>query len=117
VAKLRVQQTFKQVRGETACFKPKIKVSIKLAIHAYKSHSPLLKILINKENVKKLTTTTIINPYLLVSTADTGAQVIILGHNHLNKVVLHIYCLHWTETVKSVMSQRNYLNDLNHPQL
>jgi hypothetical protein len=41
-----------------------------------------------KENVKKLTTTTIINPYLLVSIADTGSQVIILGYNHLNKVGL-----------------------------
>ena len=52
-----------------------------------------------KEYVKKMTTTTTVNPYLTVSTADTGAPVIILGHNHLNKMGLNISCLHRTETV------------------
>ena len=46
-----------------------------------------------------MTTANMINPYLSVSTADTGNQVIILGHNHLNKVGLNISCLHRTETV------------------
>ena len=78
---------------------PKIKVSVKLNIQAYKSHSPPLKIMINKEYVKKMTITNMINPYLSVSTGDTGAQVIILGHNHLNKVGLNFSCLHRTETV------------------
>jgi hypothetical protein len=42
--------------------------------------------MMTRESVKKLTTTTTINPYLLAPTADTGAQVIILGHNHLTKI-------------------------------
>ena len=46
-----------------------------------------------------MTTSTTVNPYLTVSTAYTGAQVIILGHNHLDKVCLNISCLHCTETV------------------
>ena len=78
---------------------PKIKVSIKIDIQAYKSHSPPLEILMDEEYVKKMTTTTKVIPYLIVSTADTGAQVIIRGHNHLNKVGLNISCLHLTETV------------------
>ena len=45
-----------------------------------------------REYVKKMTTATMVNPYLTVSTADTGAQVIILGHNHLDKVALNISC-------------------------
>ena len=52
------------------------------------NHNPHL--LRSKEYVKKLTTTNMVNPYLLVSTADTGAQFIILGHKHLNKVGLNI---------------------------
>ena len=55
---------------------PKIKVSIKIDIQAYKSHSPPLEILMDEEYVKKMTTTTKVIPYLIVSTADTGAQVI-----------------------------------------
>ena len=46
-----------------------------------------------------MTTTTTINPYLLAPTADTGAQVIILGHNHLSKIDLNISCLHHTAAV------------------
>ena len=40
-----------------------------------------------------------ITPLLTASTADTGTQVIILGHNHLAKMGLNNLCLHRTETV------------------
>ena len=56
-------------------------VNIKLDIMAYKTHSPPLKIMMAKEFVRKLATVTTVNPYLSAPTADTGAQVIILGHN------------------------------------
>ena len=69
---------------EKPALSQKIKVSSKLDIQAYKSHSPPLKIMMAKEFVKKMTTTNMINPYLSESTADTGARVIILGHNHVN---------------------------------
>ena len=46
-----------------------------------------------KEFVKKLTTTTTVNPYLSAPTGDTGAQVIMLGQNHLDKIGLNISCL------------------------
>ena len=42
---------------------------------------------------------TIINPYLSAPTADTGAQVIMLGHNHLSRIGLNISCLHCTAAV------------------
>ena len=50
--------------------------------------------MMTKEFVKKLTTTPTINPYISAPTADTGAQVIILGQNHLTKIGLNISCLH-----------------------
>ena len=78
---------------------PTIQVNIKLDIKAYKTHSLPLEIMMTREIVKKLTTTTTINPYLSAPTADTGAQVIILGHNHLSKIGLHIACLHRTAAV------------------
>ena len=53
----------------------------------------------DSEYAKKLAKSTMVSPYLTASTADTGAQVIILGHNHLDKVGLNISCLHRTETV------------------
>jgi hypothetical protein len=62
---------------------------------AYKTHSPPLKIMMTREFVKKLTTTTTINPYL----SAPGAQVIILGHNHLSKIGWNISCLHRTAAV------------------
>ena len=55
--------------------------------------------MVAKEFVKKLTMTTTINPYLWAPTANTGAQVIILGHNHLGKKGLNILCLHRTTVV------------------
>ena len=58
---------------------PKIKVSIKLDIPAYISHSPPLEIKMGKEYLKKLTRSTTVSPDLAASTADTGAQVIILA--------------------------------------
>ena len=45
------------------------------------------------------TTTTTINPYLSSPKADTGAQVIIRGHNHLSKIGLNTTCLHRTAAV------------------
>ena len=63
--------------------------SDKLNFQAYKSHSPPLKIIMAKEFMKKMTTMTTINPYLSVSMADTGAHVIILGHNRLSKIGLN----------------------------
>ena len=42
---------------------------------------------------------TTINPYLSAPTADTGAQVIILGHSHSSKIGLNISCLPRTATV------------------
>ena len=47
--------------------------------------------MMTKEFVKKLTT---INPYLSAPTADTEAQVIIMGHNHLNKIEHLMLTLH-----------------------
>ena len=55
--------------------------------------------MMTREFVKKLTTTTTINPYLSAPMADTGAQVIILGHNHLSRIGLNISCLHRTVAV------------------
>ena len=52
-----------------------------------------------REYVKKMNMSTTVNPYLTVSTADTEAQVIFLGHNHLEKVGLNNSCLHRTETL------------------
>ena len=43
---------------------PNIKVDVELDIQAYKSHSPPLKIMLAQEFVRKLTTTTTINPFL-----------------------------------------------------
>ena len=51
---------------------PTIQVNIKLDIKAYKTHSPPLKIMMTRESVKTLTTTTTINPFLMAPTADTG---------------------------------------------
>ena len=68
-------------------------------IQAYKSHSPPLAVKLELEYVKMLTKSTIITPLFTASTADTAAQVIILGHNHLAKMGLNISCLHRTETV------------------
>jgi hypothetical protein len=53
----------------------------------------------DREYAKKLARSTMVSPYLRASTAETGAQVIILGHNHLDKVGLNISCLHRTKTV------------------
>ena len=53
---------------------PKIKVSIKLYIPAYKSHSPPLEIKMDSEYTKKLAKSTMVSPYLTGSTADTGAR-------------------------------------------
>ena len=53
----------------------------------------------NEEFVKQPTTTTTINPYLSAPTAHSGEQVIILWHNHLNKIGLNILCLHRTDAV------------------
>ena len=77
---------------QKSALSPTIQVNLKLNIKAYKTHSPTLKIMMTMEFVKKLTTTTTINPYLSAPTADTGAQVIILGHNHLSKIGLNISC-------------------------
>ena len=74
-------------------------VNIKLDIMAYKTHSPPLKIMMAKEFMRKLVTVKTVNPYLLAPTADTGAQVIILGHNHLDNIGLNISCLHRTTAV------------------
>ena len=76
-----------------------IKVSFKLDIPAYKSVSPPLQVKLNKDYVRFLSRSTVITPFVTASTADTGAQVIILGHNHLEKIGLDISCLHHTATV------------------
>ena len=78
---------------------PKIKVSSKLDIQAYKSHSLPLKVKLDKEYVKKLARSTLITPFFTASTADTGSQVIILGHTHLAKMGKNISCLHRTDAV------------------
>ena len=78
---------------------PKIKVSFKLYIQAYISHSPLPQVKLDKEYVKKLSRSTLVTPFLTASTTDTGAQVIILGHTHLSKMGLNISCLHSTDTI------------------
>ena len=77
----------------------KIQVSFNLSIPTYKSHSPSLTIQMDKEYVKKLSRYTLITPFLTATTADTRAQVIILGQNHLDKLGLNISCLHCTTTV------------------
>ena len=58
--------------------------------------------MMTKEFVKKLTTTTTFNPYLSAPTADAGAQVIILGHNHLSRIGLTISSLHHTAAVLDI---------------
>jgi hypothetical protein len=78
---------------------PKIRVSVKLDIQANESHSPPLKIMMAEEFGRKLATMTTINPYLSAPTADTVAQVIILGHNHSGKIGLNISCLPRTATL------------------
>ena len=93
------QQLSNKFVEQKPALSPKIQVNVKLDIQAYKSHSPPLKIMMTKEFVKKLTTMTTINPYLTAPMANTGTQVIILGHNHLSKIGLNISCLHRTVAV------------------
>ena len=76
-----------------------IMVNIKLDIMVYKTHSTPLKIMMAKEFVRKLATATTVNPYLSAPTADTRAQLIIVGHNHLDKIGLNISCFHRTKAV------------------
>ena len=57
----------------------------------------------DREYAKKLARSTMVSPYLRASTAETGAQVIILGHNHLDKVGLNISCLHRTRVPRLTM--------------
>ena len=83
------QLSYKFVAQKPA-LSPTIQVNIKLDIKAYKAHSPPLKIMMTREFAKKLTTRTTINPYLSAPMADTGAQVIKLGNNHLSKIGLNI---------------------------
>ena len=52
-----------------------------------------------KEFVKKLTMTATVNSYLSATTAGTGAHMIILGQNHLDKIGLNISFLHRTTAV------------------
>ena len=78
---------------------PKIKVSIKLDIPAYKSHSPPLEVKFSTDYVKFLSKSSVITAFFTASTADTGAQVIILGHNHLESIGLNMSCLHKTSTI------------------
>ena len=64
---------------------PKSKSALRwlMVIQAYKSHSPPLAVKLDLEYVKLLAKSTMITPLLTASMADTGAQVIILEHNHL----------------------------------
>jgi hypothetical protein len=93
------QQLSNKFVEQKPALSPKIQVNVKLDIQAHKSHFPPLKIMMTKEFVKKLTTMTTINPYLTAPMANTGTQVIILGHNHLSKIGLNISCLHRTAAV------------------
>ena len=93
------QQLSNKFVEQKPALSPKIQVNVKLDILAYKLNSIPLKIMMTKEFVKKLTTTTTINPYLSAPTANTGAQVYILGHNHLSRIGLNISCLHRTAAV------------------
>ena len=76
---------------------PTIQVSVKVDIRSYKSHSPPLECRLSRNtfNSKKL----VLRPYIVASTADTGAQANILGLNHLNKFGISVGCLHRTPTV------------------
>ena len=86
------QQLSNKFVEQKPALSPKIQVNVKLDIQAYKTHSPPLKFMMTKEFVKKLTTTNTFNPYLSAPTADTGAQLIILGHNHLsNSIDIQVY--------------------------
>ena len=78
---------------------PKIKVSIKLDSPAYKSRSPPLEVKFSTDYVKFLSKSSLITLFFTASTADTGAQVIILGHNHLESIGLKILCLYKMSTV------------------
>ena len=60
---------------------------------------PSLEVKLDKEYVKKLYRSTLVTPFLTASKADTGAQVIILGHTHLAKMGKNISCLHRTDAV------------------
>ena len=51
---------------------PKIKVTFKVEIQVYKSHSQPLAVKLDLEYVKKLAKFTMITPLLTASTADTG---------------------------------------------
>ena len=84
---------FVQRRPDPTC---KIMVSIKLDIPAYKSRSPPLEVNFSADYVKLLSKSSVITPRFTASTADTGEQVIILGHNHLEKIGSNISCLHKT---------------------
>ena len=76
---------------------PKIQVSIKLDIRSYKSHSPPLECRLSKNAF--YSKVSVLRPYIVASTADTGAQANILGLNHLNKFGISVGCLHRTPTV------------------
>ena len=80
---------------------PKIKVSIKLDIPAYKSHLPPLEVKFSTDYVQFLSKSSVITPFFTASTADKGAQVIILGHNYLESIGLNIVCLHKSHYTRS----------------
>jgi hypothetical protein len=70
---------------------PTIKFSIRVDCKAYHEHVPRLECMMTKkmQASKELTV-----PYLFRPTADTGAQVTVLGDEHLGKLGLDITGLH-----------------------
>ena len=65
----------------------------------YHSIQITLEVKFSTDYVRFLSKSSVITPFFTASTADTGAQVIILGHNHLESIGLNISCLHKTLTV------------------
>ena len=53
---------------------PKIKISIKLDIPSYKSHSPPLQVKYSKDYVRFLSKSTIITPFITASTAKAAVK-------------------------------------------
>ena len=87
-----IERQFSGTSMRTSSGRPTSRSPLAEASLRASTNSPPLEIQMAREYVKKMTTATMVNPYLTVSTADTGAQVIILGHNHLDKVALNISC-------------------------
>ena len=74
---------------------PTIKITVRLDIAAYVEHDPVLDARLTEEFLNKLKSRgEPMPPHQVTATTDTGAQAIIMGHTHLEKMGLDMSSLH-----------------------